>query len=249
MKAHTEFPELKTPDAVLAAATALVDKEMAKEFAEIFPALQQVQQQVQQLIPPPPNPDLQVEQVREQGRQAVEKMRQEYDMRRDAARAQSEAAAEQARAQAQAASEQARAAAEDAAALRREQSEAARHTEEMAMAANNARMAEESERRKQDMDVMLAKMHEMFETWRNNADNKTLVVIEELKASLASATAIKTSGLKETAPTEQDSKQNDVFRALAEILKAQAAPRTYEIRRRQDNSLELLSSIDPKQLQ
>ena len=255
MSNTASFPELKTRDAILAAATTLADKEMAKEFGELFPVLQQLQQQMQQIIPQPPAPELAVENMRSKTAEQIEKMRLEAEAAHEGRRAEAEANAEKMRA----ATEDAAQSRKDAAEFVTQQREAAErateraaaaasHTEEMAMSAHNAEVAEQSERRKQDMDFILAKMREEFETMRNNSDNQTNIVIERLKAALMEPSAapsapppnrdVEAASRQEGAPASEL-----MFEALASLLRAQTEPRSYAIRRNPlDNSLELQSA-------
>ena len=256
LEAAPEFrADLTTPDKVIAEASSIVDKTMAEKLAPLMQVLQQVQGQMAQLIPPPADPALAVENAKGQTTQAVKKMEIDAANAREAQRVAAETQAEQARAAseernrqlleaANAQSEQNRLAAEAERAAQSEAAAAARHTEEMAIAARNAEIAEASERRKQDLDFVIAKMREEFETMRNNRDNQTAVLVEQLKTMLGAAEGA--AGEKPTdaavKPAAKDSTSEMLVEALVSLLRAQSEPRSYAIKRAADNSLELVSS-------
>lgn len=229
--------DLNNEDKKAAAAAATVDQELAKTLGPIFEQLQKLQQQMAQLIPPPPDPALAVENARAQASALVEKERLAYKAQEDRERRAAEEASEQRRLQHEAQVEERRVATEAAAAAAEAQAAAARHTEEMAIAARNAEIAELSEQRKQDVELILAKMHEEFETIRNSQDNKTAIVVAKLQEALKAATPEEGQ-----AAAPKGDVTNMIMEAMVSLLRTQSEPRAYAIRRTADNSLELVSS-------
>ena len=157
--------DLQTEDKILSEATAIVDGSISEKLGPLFKVLQQVQQSMAQLIPPPPDPALSVANAKAQVDKEVEGLRIAAAEKRDAQRIAAEAQAQQTTETIRAQSEQLRAAeaerteqqrilSEAQAQERQERAESTRHTEEMAAAARNAEIAEASERRKQDIDLM-----------------------------------------------------------------------------------------------
>jgi len=238
LKSHLpDFPEITNSDLLLAAATESVDKQMASELKDIIPVIQQLQQQMQQLVPPPPMPEVAVEQARGQVQQAIEKVRQEGETAREKERQAMEDARLQRAEAAEAAREKARADAEAAAEAQRRSEEATRHTEEMAVANRNAEMAEASERAKQEREANTALMKEMMETLRNNADNKTEILVAQIRELGARIQAQQDQADADAAARSANEPDGDeaagdkelILSAMAEILKAQTAPRRYAI--------------------
>jgi len=217
-------------DEVLEAATSSADKKMAEELQEIFPVIQQLQQQLQQLIPPPPMPEMGVEQIRQQG-----------ETQRLQAREQAETAREQQRQALEDQREQRREAAEKAREDARAQAEAARHTEEMAVAARNAEIAEQSERDKQEREQAMAQFRELMENVRETQRNQTDIIVAQMKEVTAriqaqedrvaaeAATAAESAKQNEAKATESDDTMALLVQAMTSILKAQTTPRQYAI--------------------
>lgn len=249
--AATDF-ELNTEADVIAAASGVADKQMADELGPIFEQLNKMQEAMAQLLPPPPDPEAGKEQIKAQSAQAIEKIKQEGENARFQQRTQAEAQSAQAAAQVKAQSEIELAQLADAAAQRKEQAEAARHTEEMAIAADNARIAEESERRKQDREAQSKEFREHMETMRNTQDNQTKILIEKLAAMNERVIAAETAAVQARTASEAtaakprsdaaDPEDNELLMdALVNILTAQSTPREYEIQRGADGGLKLVS--------
>jgi hypothetical protein len=210
--------ELKSDDALLTTAAQTADAEMAKELAQVFQVLTQVQAQMQQLMPPAPSPEVDKEKVRAQAEAQKTQIREQGETQRLQTRLQAEQAADAQRAQmeGQAAAQDtqmklATAAqaqqAEQATAAARLQAENTRHTEEMAAAAENARIAEQSERRAQDLEMM---REEMRTTLQRELDDNRLAnqrYIAELNANNAQVLALLNRLLDDKAAAAEDEGQ------------------------------------------
>jgi chaperonin GroES len=237
------FPDLKGDDSIVAAASSIVDEQMAGELGPIMQALQQLQQQMAQLIPPPPDPEAGKEQIKAQSAQAIERVRQDGETARAQQRVQAEQAEAQARAAMEAQAEQMRVTIEQGLAQMREQAAASRHTEEMALAARNASIAEFSEQNKQRLEAAEKRFAEIQETLRNTQDNQTLVIVEQIKGLLAAAQPqpgkdgeAEKAGDK-AAIAQLAELQSQIAAALQQLMTAQTTPRNFTMRRGPDGAL------------
>lgn len=248
LRSRSELGLKGSPDTALAVAMGIADKEMAQELEPIFKQLSALQQQMQQLLPPPPDPELGKENIKAQSAQTIEKIRQEGETARSQQRIVAEGQSKAAEAQARAASEVELAKIEERRQLRAEQSEAARHTEEMAISAQNAKIAEESERNKQQYEFILGQLRELAESQRNTQDNQTAVIIEKIKGVFEAAKPqpgadgeakpAAAASTEEAMPAGTDDLLVD---ALIELFQAQSQPREYSIQRQPDGSFKLAS--------
>jgi hypothetical protein len=235
-------------DAVYAAASRVADKQMAEELKDIMQALQQLQSQMAQLIPPPPDPEVNKENVKAQSQQAIEKMRTDAEGVREQQRLTAEQELEQLKLKIQEATEQRREMVEAQAAAAAQQAEATRHTEEMAVAQQNARMAELSEQQKQMREQFTAMMAEAAESRRNTQDNQTAVIVEHIK-TLAASMAPKPGPEGETSEPSENvvdaSKQlNELMVvALMDLMRQNSAPRSYRVNKNPTDGSMTLESI------
>lgn len=188
-----EFETITNADQVAATAAGLVDKEIAEKIGPIMNVLQQLSQQMAQLIPPPPSPEVGVAQVKAQADLQREQVRQQGDAQREQARL---------AAQAQSAAQAAQAA--GAATSAKIQADATKHTEEMALARENAQVAEASERRKQDMDMLREEMRLARQADMEALRTQNAQVLERIRGENAQVVALINKLLDDKAAAVED---------------------------------------------
>jgi hypothetical protein len=249
------FAELKSEDSVFAAAAQIADRQMAQELTQIMQALQQLQEQMAQLIPQPQDPVVQKAQIDAQAKQAAEQAKLQAQQALEQLKMQNAQQIEQMRVEAaqqldqlklatEEQREQRREAAEAAAAELAAMNEATRHTEEMATAQNNARIAEMSEQRKQDIERFTEQLRQDAETLRNRQDNQTAVLTELI--STLGAPAKTSDGVSVPPPGVPESNvQELMLGALAHLLQQQNSPRSYRIRKDLNGEMLLDSLSQP----
>lgn len=200
------FPELRNDDATLAAAAGVADQEMAKELAPIVQQLQALQQQMQQLIPPPPNPDTGKAQIDAQTKMQIAQLQEQGKAQRDAQKLQADQAANAAKTQQEGQLQQLHESAETQREAARQQAEASRHTEEMANASQNARIAEESERRKQDGEMMRAQMSNALQSALASQAQHFELLMEKMRLHNEQVLTILSKTLDEKAAAAEDTR-------------------------------------------